>query len=188
LLQVVNDSGVEFDLGPAGLRLSAAMAVGETEARLNAARYRSSLSAQGLQAEMMRQLELAKDEAEINKVLATAKAEAEKQKEANTAMITEVLEDANARAASLPALADRIPEAEAYGAKILSEANAILADASAGADLMSVQSYAHVALDKVVADVKAAGESCRQRGERSCVDTALRIAGGAAEAVLDLTQ
>jgi hypothetical protein len=50
-------------------------------------------------------------------------------------------------------LEERVPEAEEYAGEIMKEANALLADAMAGADLMAAQMEANNKLDSIVKDL-----------------------------------
>lgn len=51
-------------------------------------------------------------------------------------------------------LKERLPEAEEYAMNILEQANAMLSDAAAGADLMSAQMNANIELDDIVTKLK----------------------------------
>lgn len=138
------------------------MALGEVEVRLNAARYKSGLAAHALKENMMSALDIAKSQERVTEILAAAKEEAAVQKIQNEEMPNDVIADAEAMAAELPELAERLQEAMDYRDVILAEANNVLADASAGADLMAAISGAHVRLDGLIEMLQKRGAQCEE--------------------------
>lgn len=174
------------------------MALGEIEVRLNAGKFKARINAHDLKVSMMEKLQLAKSADEVAEILEVAKKEAENQKGAIKGELADVLADAEKMANELPALKERMQEAIAYRDEILAEANKLLADASAGADLIAAVSGAHVQLDEVVTLLGKQGENCEvlkdgdndasTEAKKDCIKKALGSADGAAEAVYKSTE
>jgi len=93
LTEAVAPLAGNFDLEPAMKRIKAAMAVGEIEARLNAAKYISQWRANKLRNDVMEGLQYAKSKEDVAAVLEVAAGAANGQIAENETMLAEILND-----------------------------------------------------------------------------------------------
>jgi hypothetical protein len=160
-----------YDLTDAKAALGTALSAGRAEVRLNYARSTARLSAKDFDAKLREDLKGATSEAAVVELLTAANKQTRSFQDSLDQTLTEIL-DQDVR--SNAALAERVPEAEAYADAIRAEVAAAFGVAQAGAELAAAGAQAALGLQSLERDLL---RELKAAQDNDAVDGALLSAG-----------